>query len=770
MGPAIKLRHAVTEIKQGGDGTSGPAVKKLITPIDSMRKYQEHLERIKCCECDADSLANPTKHLKLPYPYLGPHRPQDRFFWHEDGCFSYQGRKAFKEVLHRVKSMRISGGNGYKELYIQGTMGYGKSHLICALVCYLMKIGERVIYAPDCKSLTADPFKYMRDAFRLAFADSPQIVQMLNQCLDMNALERLAEKIAEFGITMFVFIDQANALDAGSGGRMSSDARAKLMESLSRLSYSHFFIQSTSANFEMAAKALFTQEQVDKLELNGGYDEEEMHVWWKRTLPLFPRFGARFREALEDLSGRNPLLLHGVEKAVCEYKKLQKSKEDEVAEDKNEKEQPAGQENEVEDEEGSADENGVIWRHIYESDEWIDAKSRVESYARDFITGKADTERTWFFDIMENCLINDNVSRAERAVIDNRYFYTTRQNIGHCTSGLVRDTMAAFLRKHAGGDTFLKQQWYNMIEYVGGNSSVLGFFVEQVVLSRIEKEGMTMDGIKIPGMKSVGFRTLPKGPENTDGSPVLYIPDTYNYKAIDGVIISAKIVNDLKVLEIMPMQITINQHHEDSEKSFFEGWDDFVVKILGASDYDDLKITFLWIVEDSETFPREDEFVAANTLTTRNGSYSTPSYERKVRSVKYVSEMVGHKLRMARERGKKKIANEKEKQKVGKRKAGGEKLEKRASSDEVEKRPERSRTRRAKGETKAAKKKASGDKPEKESARKPSSEEAENECEKKTKHAEAEMKAGTKTAKNASSEKYEKEAAMKKKGRKGVKK
>jgi hypothetical protein len=52
-----------------------------------------------------------------------------------------------------------------------------------------------------------------------------------------------------------------------------------------------------------------------------------------------------------------------------------------------------------------------------------------------------------FFDIMKNCLINDNVSPAKRTVLNNRYFYTTRQNIGQCMSGLVCDTMAAFLRK-----------------------------------------------------------------------------------------------------------------------------------------------------------------------------------------------------------------------------------------------------------------------------------------------------------------------------------
>jgi hypothetical protein len=71
-----------------------------------------------------------------------------------------------------------------------------------------------------------------------------------------------------------------------------------------------------------------------------------------------------------------------------------------------------------------------------------------------------------------------------------------------------------------------------MVVYVGGKSSVLGFFVKHVLLSHIEKEGMTMDAIKIACMKSAGFRTLPKVPINTDGSPVLCIPDAYNYKAL----------------------------------------------------------------------------------------------------------------------------------------------------------------------------------------------------------------------------------------------
>ena len=54
------------------------------------------------------------------------------------------------------------------------------------------------------KSLTADPFKYLGNSYSLAFADSPEAVQMLNECLEIRDLD---ERIAELGITMYVFID-----------------------------------------------------------------------------------------------------------------------------------------------------------------------------------------------------------------------------------------------------------------------------------------------------------------------------------------------------------------------------------------------------------------------------------------------------------------------------------------------------------------------------------------------------------------------------------
>ena len=64
---------------------------------------------------------------------------------------------------------------------------------------------------------------------------------------------------------------------------------------------------------------------------------------------------------------------------------------------------------------------------------------------------------------------------------------------------------------------------------------------------------------------------------------VFYVPDAYNYKAIYGLIMSINNIDDRGVLEIMPLQITINDNHEDSEEAFFKGWDQCVAKTLGRN-------------------------------------------------------------------------------------------------------------------------------------------------------------------------------------------
>ena len=88
------------------------------------------------------------KPILEPYPYLGPNRPQNWFPWQNGGAFCTKaGRRSL--VLDRVQTMTMSGGNGYKELYTQGTMG-------CAPACYSTKARERAIYiSPSRRTLSS---------------------------------------------------------------------------------------------------------------------------------------------------------------------------------------------------------------------------------------------------------------------------------------------------------------------------------------------------------------------------------------------------------------------------------------------------------------------------------------------------------------------------------------------------------------------------------------------------------------------------------------
>lgn len=174
--------------------------------------------------------------------------------------------------------MKIKGSTGYKEMYITGSLGWGKSHLVCALVCSLMRLNKRVLYAPDARWLTCDSFQYLRDSFELAFADDAETLKDLDDCTTMQHLEKLAQNLAKRGVTMYIFVDQANALETESPGRSSGTIRTELSDSLNRLTFSHILIQSASGNYQRADAACLTQEQVDKVYMNGGCTEVNFQV------------------------------------------------------------------------------------------------------------------------------------------------------------------------------------------------------------------------------------------------------------------------------------------------------------------------------------------------------------------------------------------------------------------------------------------------------------------------------------------------------------
>ncbi|CAB5378580.1 unnamed protein product [Rhizophagus irregularis] len=78
--------------------------------------------------------SDPKNFLSLPYPYLGEKLPIDRFDIDHDGSFIFMGRTKFEQVLEDINKLQP---RSYMKLFIYGTVGYGKSHILTAIAYFL---------------------------------------------------------------------------------------------------------------------------------------------------------------------------------------------------------------------------------------------------------------------------------------------------------------------------------------------------------------------------------------------------------------------------------------------------------------------------------------------------------------------------------------------------------------------------------------------------------------------------------------------------------
>ena len=78
------------------------------------------------------------------------------------------GREKFTELLDKFEEIRED--TVYTDLMIYGTNGYGKSHLLAALVCYFTAREQKVVYIPGCRNFFKDPVAHMKSAMLFAWA------------------------------------------------------------------------------------------------------------------------------------------------------------------------------------------------------------------------------------------------------------------------------------------------------------------------------------------------------------------------------------------------------------------------------------------------------------------------------------------------------------------------------------------------------------------------------------------------------------------------
>ena len=266
-----------------------------------------------------------------------------------------------------------------------------------------------------------------------------------------------------------------------------------------------------------------------------------------------------------------------------------------------------------------------------------------------------------FFDAMEHCILGHKLSSEVWRYVDNRYFQILADTT-HVSSGHARECAAFYLRKYSDAGRFLSKVWYAALYECGKQPSVLGFIVENIILSYVPEMGITIDGKTLTGFKATQFGMIPNFATEDLQKPLLLVPFAGNFKAIDCIIAW---VQD-RVLKIAAVQITLNIKHENSELAFRSEWS----KILpneshqGGSNtlYDTVEPLFIWIVEEPDNFRFQP-------MTVRETTYHT-EYRRVVLDVVSVCPDLKDGLHAARkeqadskkevQREKQKVAQEKE--------------------------------------------------------------------------------------------------------------
>ncbi|GBC23505.1 uncharacterized protein OCT59_011120 [Rhizophagus irregularis] len=240
---------------------------KLTVPEKILTSSQKIMEDIKKLPDDPNVYSNPENLISLPFPFIGERRPVERFSI-RDNKFLYMGRKAFDKVLKTINE--LESGNGYMDFFIYGTMGYGKSYILATIVF-------------------------------LTYSDDSVKMSGIHSCTTLDDIIEFCNP-PEQEEQLYFIVDQMNALDSYNDTGIDDLLKKKIKSSLNEMSINHYYIKSSSANNTSALHLSIKQANKKKIELYGGFDENEMTQWWKKHVDL-PLMNQQQREETEYITG-----------------------------------------------------------------------------------------------------------------------------------------------------------------------------------------------------------------------------------------------------------------------------------------------------------------------------------------------------------------------------------------------------------------------------------------------------------------------------------
>jgi len=254
--------------KRAGSGlaSTSKASKSVVSQV--MERAVGMIARISAT--DMTNLSNPAVWTTLPFPCVHDHLPGDRFVLDQDGTFMFMGRLRVESVLEEI-------AKGGSPINIYGTKGYGKSHIIAAVVAQLMQNPETyVVFLPHARNLAKTPMTYLRSALCLAFVRDEEVLLRIASCNTVPELLAAVEVLDQF----ILVVDQMNSLEDDSKLRKEDkDVAYDIIGKLSDVGNCKLCVKGFSANNQTMIAYHETQTGERNLAFFGGFDGEEYRAW-----------------------------------------------------------------------------------------------------------------------------------------------------------------------------------------------------------------------------------------------------------------------------------------------------------------------------------------------------------------------------------------------------------------------------------------------------------------------------------------------------------
>ena len=270
-------------------GTEWALVESLVSEAikigdgDLRNIASARLEKIREAKITPVDLSTPSKDLiKLPFPFVSQLLPMDRFEFGAEETWQYMPREIFSELLEKV---RIFMKKRWTALWFYGTFGFGKSHVLAALVCYLMQSSYRVICIPDCGSCYQDSVPTLRQAMILAWADLPSMVDAIGRLDTLDEINAFLRSVSSCEQQPVLIADQMNALQVSSSNIQETKQIERLYKFIRKCTLSCKCIFSTSANNHTYLQLASKQSNILRVNAYGGMTKVTIACIYSPTIP-----------------------------------------------------------------------------------------------------------------------------------------------------------------------------------------------------------------------------------------------------------------------------------------------------------------------------------------------------------------------------------------------------------------------------------------------------------------------------------------------------